>query len=280
MRDETQLYTEPEPDHLDSGPLRMALIARFVRWLDAVLAREEPLDEAGLALLAEMRGSGQDPGDEGRVPRGPDLYTLYSAMTVLGQEVRLQGRTFQRVVAELEPLSIRQKEVLDENRRLVRSVEDALGALRDTSGAQVQQETKRFLEILVGVRERLQRGIAATRNQGGALEAARYPGFFARLFGWRRDARTNTFDVISALRGGNILSLAEIDDTLARENVRPVDPATGFDPRFMKAVDVQTVPGVREGTILEVYRPGYTWNGQPFRLAEVKVAAKLSEGGS
>jgi molecular chaperone GrpE len=40
----------------------------------------------------------------------------------------------------------------------------------------------------------------------------------------------------------------------------------------MKAVDLLETSEVPENTVLEVYRRGYEWNGEVFRVAEVKVA--------
>jgi molecular chaperone GrpE len=40
----------------------------------------------------------------------------------------------------------------------------------------------------------------------------------------------------------------------------------------MTAVDVEAVDSVPEGTVVEVYRNGYEWNGEVYRTAQVKVA--------
>ena len=40
----------------------------------------------------------------------------------------------------------------------------------------------------------------------------------------------------------------------------------------MNAIDSQEAAGVAEGTVLEVYRSGYEWNGEVFRPAQVKVS--------
>src|SRR2546430_1500318 len=45
-----------------------------------------------------------------------------------------------------------------------------------------------------------------------------------------------------------------------------------FDPRYMQAVDLEETNQVPEGTVVEVYRVGYEWKGQTFRLAQVKVS--------
>jgi molecular chaperone GrpE (heat shock protein) len=40
----------------------------------------------------------------------------------------------------------------------------------------------------------------------------------------------------------------------------------------MNAVDTQESGDVPQGTVLEVYRSGYEWNGEVFRPAQVKVS--------
>jgi molecular chaperone GrpE len=40
----------------------------------------------------------------------------------------------------------------------------------------------------------------------------------------------------------------------------------------MTAVDIEETGSVPEGTVVEVYRNGYEWNGEVYRTAQVKVA--------
>jgi molecular chaperone GrpE len=62
-----------------------------------------------------------------------------------------------------------------------------------------------------------------------------------------------------------------IEDSSAREI-----PCQGsmFDPRRMNAIDKEESVTLPEGTVLEVYRSGYEWNGEVFRPAQVKVACR------
>jgi molecular chaperone GrpE len=45
-----------------------------------------------------------------------------------------------------------------------------------------------------------------------------------------------------------------------------------FDPRVMNAVDIQETDSVPDGSVVEVYRAGYEWNGAVYRTAQVRVA--------
>jgi molecular chaperone GrpE (heat shock protein) len=50
-----------------------------------------------------------------------------------------------------------------------------------------------------------------------------------------------------------------------------------FDPGSMKAVDIDSQSDADEGTVLEIYRPGYWWHDAVYRPAEVKVARTRNE---
>jgi molecular chaperone GrpE (heat shock protein) len=78
---------------------------------------------------------------------------------------------------------------------------------------------------------------------------------------------------LAALKKGYELGLERLDQTLWESNAREI-PCQGlpFDPRRMNAVDRQESSTVPEGTVIEVYRSGYEWNGEVFRPAQVKVA--------
>ena len=74
------------------GVSREEILRRFESWLDAALTAEEPpagLDAGFLAALAADGGAAGEPGC--------DTYSLWSAMTTLAQEVKLQGRAFKEL---------------------------------------------------------------------------------------------------------------------------------------------------------------------------------------
>jgi molecular chaperone GrpE (heat shock protein) len=45
-----------------------------------------------------------------------------------------------------------------------------------------------------------------------------------------------------------------------------------FDPQRMTAIEIEKTHTVEEGTVLEIYRNGYEWEGEVYRPAQVKVA--------
>jgi molecular chaperone GrpE (heat shock protein) len=46
----------------------------------------------------------------------------------------------------------------------------------------------------------------------------------------------------------------------------------------MVAADVEETSEAAEGTVVEVYRTGYVWNGEVFQPAQVKVARSPQAG--
>ena len=78
---------------------------------------------------------------------------------------------------------------------------------------------------------------------------------------------------LAAFKKGYELGLDRLDQALEEFNAREI-PSQGqpFDPRRMNAIDREESSALPEGTVLEVYRSGYEWNGELFRPAQVKVA--------
>ena len=128
--------------------LRARLLRRFEAWLDAALDDEEP--PAGLAaeILTELAEDGPIAGPG---PRRPvDLYTLWSSLTALSQEIKLQGRSFKQLQENLSPWSERAEQVLQAHaealatvHRLVQRV-GAEGEARQAEAArQIGQRVRR-----------------------------------------------------------------------------------------------------------------------------------------
>lgn len=77
----------------------------------------------------------------------------------------------------------------------------------------------------------------------------------------------------SSLRKGVELTLRELGALLERHGVHVHDP-TGqvFDPEAHQALLHEFVPGFEEGTVVEVFRKGYSFRERLLRPALVKVA--------
>jgi molecular chaperone GrpE len=115
---------------------------------------------------------------------------------------------------------------------------------------------------LLDVRDRFTRGLAEAQRRLEDLRGIR------AHFGQR--------PVLEALVEGNLLARERFDDLLRRLDVREI-PCVGrpFDPTVMQAVEVVQAPDAAPGTVLDVFRPGYTSNGRVLRVAEVKVVGGM-----
>ena len=98
------------------------------------------------------------------------------------------------------------------------------------------------------------------RAGGNGLSGSRAP----------RILRTRRSD---ALVRGYELGVERLDQTLEEFNAREIRcQGEMFDPRRMNAIESEESAAVPPGTVLDVYRGGYEWNGEVFRTAQVKVA--------
>jgi molecular chaperone GrpE len=234
---------------MTAGMSREQILRRFEVWLDGAMAAEEPPRGIDAEILEAVTVA----ANQSREPSA--AYSVWSAMTALTQEVKLQGRSFKEL----------NETIGSQPNRMAERERDWL--VRETE----RRCRKEVLGALIDLRDRLDRGIDSVRANEAAASKAQ-SGWLARIFGDRR-AGGETADTIAALKKGYELGLERVDQTLEEWNAREIRCAGQvFDPRRMNAVDRQESSAVPEGTVLEVYRSGYEWNGELFRPAQVKVA--------
>lgn len=226
---------------------REQILQRFESWLDVVLADEEPPRGVDASILDVL----VPPDDEAASDSGSE-YSLWAAMTALTQEVKLQGRAFKELDTTVNAQAVR---IAEREREVARDAE--------------RRCRKEFLGVLIDLRDRMQRGLESVRDGESDASTSR-PGWFARVVAPRPNPKEN---VIPALKRGYELSLERLDQTLEEFNARQIScQGQAFDPRRMNAVDRQESETLPEGTVIEVYRNGYEWNGEVFRPAQVKVS--------
>jgi len=75
------------------------MLRHFESWLDSVLTEEPPPEGLAAGLLAALKDGETVPAREGQT----HLYSLWSAMTGLTQEVKIQSRTFRQLYDTLGP---------------------------------------------------------------------------------------------------------------------------------------------------------------------------------
>lgn len=220
---------------------RQQVLASVASWLDT-LAEDEPLP-AGLAPdIAEA----QDPP--------PDLFSLLAQLAALTRETQLQGRATNRLHTELGS----KLDTLAERQLTAETLTRALSDSRREARLDMIAE-------LLEVRDRFSRGLDEAQRR---LDERR--GLLALLA---------PRDVLAALVEGNALARERLDDLLRRLDVQEI-PCLGrpFDPTLMRAVEVTKHATAAAGTVLEVFRPGYSTNSRVLRFAEVRVAEAQDAG--
>lgn len=239
-----------------SAPLnREEMIRRLEELVDRALASEEPPRGVDAEILDLAAGTSAQGGD-------PDLHTLWSAMTALTQETRLQGRAFKDLSSEIAA----QPERIGAELRAVYAARE-----RDVQREAERRCRKDALAILIDLRDRLARGVATARAAGQEISQPSNRGWWSRLTATREHPRAG--ETLAAVTRGCELTLETLDHVLDSWNAREIEcQGRSFDPRRMNAVEREESTEVPEGTVLEVFRSGYEWNGEVFRPAQVKVS--------
>ena len=274
-----------ERDIPQTGEIRERIMRRFEEWLDEVLTEQKPLEGIDRELFSELEGE-TGPGGDDRWGRREDRYSTWSAMTALTQEVKLQGRAFKEVSSRLENISNlgpeiqrltqEQKEAVTEARELV----DSLQALLDGHRRRLKTEAdtiakNNLIEILLDTRDRLMIGLASAAQSQEALDTCSGPRGLRKWFQQKNLGMERAIEIIAALKKGYRLGLERLDETLQHYGVFEIS-CTGepFDPARMAAVDIEETADVPDGTVLDVYRPGYATDTDVIRTAQVKVARR------
>jgi len=245
------------------GTDREEIVRRFEALLDAALASENP--PAGIdadILESVLNDSPDQAGKDPDNARACDSYALWAAMTALTQEIKLQGRAFQELN---HTLTAQTEKIADELRAVYAERERALR--RETE----RRSRKDVLGALIDLRDRLARGRESAGVREEEIAAADRAGWLRKTFS--REPAGATAAAVGALIRGYELGIERLDQTLDEFNAREIRcQGENFDPRRMNAIDSEESATVAPGTVMEVYRSGYEWDGEVFRPAQVKVS--------
>ena len=270
---------------------RESLVRQFEVWLDRLLAEEAPPEGIPAEFLQALAETGDHRGSplnhSGPAENDPaGAYALWAALIAMTQEVKLQGRGFRQLSEALAPvggLLPGVEAMLEACRETVAAAREAAAArdaLSTERDLQIQQEAenrarREFIAHFIDMRDRLARGLEAAEAAGAQAGRALEPTWLDRLVRGRAGALRQAAAGLDALRHGYRLTLERLDDLLAGLNVREIIClGCEYDPQVMKAVEAKETTAVPEGTVLEVFRPGYEWAGQLYRAAEVRVARR------
>ncbi|MBI4871404.1 MAG: nucleotide exchange factor GrpE [Candidatus Riflebacteria bacterium] len=220
---------------------------------------------------------------------GDDLYAVWSSLTALTGEVKLQGRAFKELTTTLSPLAAAAPgldALAGGQRQLCEEVRGLAGLLRESQRERRQQAEDRArrdsLEALLDVRERLLRSVQTARAQleGAQRRLGSSSRWLDTLFagGRTEQASRAALEAAAALEEGCRLGLERLEEALRRQGVHPIQClGRPFDPQTMTAVDVETVeePAL-DGVVRAVYREGYVAGEALLRPAQVRVGRRAS----
>ncbi len=221
---------------------RRQMIEALEHWLDSAADAEPPPSGIPVELATDSAPT-------------PDLFSFLSQLTALTRETQLQGRATNRLHTELGG----KLETISEQ------IVNLDTSIRKMS--EIRREAR--LEVvgeLLDVRDRFVRGIDEAQRRLAALPA------------WL--ARFTQRPVLEAVMQGNLLARERLDEVLRRLDVQEIlCLGKPFDPMLMHATEVAKTTTAPPGTVLEVFRAGYTAGGRVLRFADVKVAADTSVSG-
>lgn len=272
------------PSESPEGDVRARLLAQFEQWLDRMLAGEPPPEGIAEEVLAEIESAA---GHSAPYGADADLYALFSALTALSGEIRLQGRAFKQLTDALAPLSalpggIEQLYSLQQDS--AERIDQLLAQTRpseEESAESALPPSRQMLAVLMDLYDRMNRGKRVLQSATDAL-AARAPRGVARWLAGSTlsDASRSLASVLE----GYGLTLTRLQDTLDGWGVDRIGRAgERFDPERMTAIEIGPADGVEDGAVLDVYRTGYAVRGSVLAAAQVKVArgnqAKEAEHG-
>jgi molecular chaperone GrpE len=202
--------------------------------------------EEATAADSTEGGTASDPGATSVEGVGTDLVDRVATHDeALAAEVeRLQDR-----IVELDNLlAERDDRVADLESKLKRTQADFQNYKKRAKRRQEEirdRATEEFVERVVGVRDNL---VRALKQEEGA-----------------------------DIRGGVEATLDEFDRVLEEENVEPIEPDPGTETDPLRHQVMTTVDSdLPEGTVVDVYRPGYEMAGSVIREAQVTVSTGTS----
>ena len=178
--EDTPPPADAAPSQRDPQVVREQIRRRFDVWLYDVLSAEQPPEGIAAEILSSLQGD-PDAVETGADQGGCDLLSLWSAVTALAQETRLQGRAFKELHDGLPPVG----QLGDQVASVLAAHEEALSTARETAEdaralrkdrdekivqAARHRAREEVLDLLLDMRDRLVRGHESARAH---LEQAR-----------------------------------------------------------------------------------------------------------
>jgi molecular chaperone GrpE len=224
-----------------ASAIKQNLLERFAAYLDSLDAHE--LEEIG----AMAKGSNE----------GGDLASVFVELAALRSDVRTQSRLVKDALDQF-------RSVFDALQISHASMDQELKRARKEIGEKQREILKPLLLSIIDVRDRL---IIAIEPGGTG------PRWYERLLPTAfKEARQSS-------REGIGMIVRRLDRILAQRGVvRTETVGRAFNPRNAAAVARVVRSGIADGQVIEEVRPGFLWNEELLRPAEVIVVKNKNEG--
>jgi molecular chaperone GrpE len=210
------------------------------------------------ALLERLRGYldelDADTGGEPTVEEtgeATDMFSVFVEIAAARNDMRMQTRLVKDAIDQFRGVF----EALQSSHAVLeQEVKEARARAREQTRAAVRS----LLLDLIDVRDRLAAGLAV-----GSPRAARG--------GWRRWFRKTP--AADPWREGMDMTLRRLDQALADRRVTPIATVgRPFSPTRARVVATIDDPAVADGVVVAEWRPGFEWEDELLRPAEVTVA--------
>ena len=263
--------------------LRVLILQRFAGWLEDVLAEEKPLEGVAAELLAELYDE-KESDTVGSGAGARDLHSTWSAMTALTQEIKLQGRAFKQLSEKMTPfagleatidkLLMTHREALSDARRIAEEGRmDRTERETELKRAARQRARRELIGVITELRDSLTIGLHSAVESQRKMEEHSKQRRLKKIFIHRSADHSHMLEIVGSLKKGYQMGLDRIDEALQPLGVTEiVCDGKPFDPKVMKAADIEETGEVPDGTVLEVYRTGYMIDTEVLQPAQVKVA--------
>jgi molecular chaperone GrpE len=225
--------------------LRENLLSRFAAYLDGI----------------DPDWSGEAPPAVGAASEEADLFSVFVELAGLRNEVRTQSRLVKEALDQF-------RGVFDTLQASHETLEQELKRARGEAHDRERTLLKPLMLDIIDVRDRLAAGL----KPAGASSLRWYERVRLKA---KREAE-------AAWREGMRMTLRRIDRLLADRSIAAIETVgRPFDPRLAAAVATVEDPAAADGIVVEEVRPGFLWQEELLRPAEVIVARRaVRSGGS
>ncbi len=233
------------------------------------------------------------PETEGSPDDGPetseDVQEVLDRVTGYDDELAREVNSIVETAQDLHGTANAQREELEDLRERIDEQAETIGDLRDRLDERERRLADRESDLedanervteLEGALKRKQADFQnykkRAKKRHEQLKERATEDLVSRLVGVRdnlRRALEEETDDVETLREGLEMTVREFDRLLDDENVEEIDPEPGTDVDPQRHEVMMTVDSSRpEGTIEEVYRPGYEMAGKIIQEAQVTVS--------